>query len=52
MKPTQEAFLQQPNTKKMAERLRRNYGADYEEGSQQTLSQTFVNVKRDGTRTC
>jgi DNA helicase-2/ATP-dependent DNA helicase PcrA len=30
MKPTQEAFLQQPNTKKMAERLRRNYGADYE----------------------
>ena len=31
MKPAQEAFLQLPNTKKMAERLRRNYGTDYEE---------------------
>ncbi len=31
MKPAQDAFLQLPNTKKMAERLRRNYGADYEE---------------------
>ncbi len=31
MKPAQTAFLSQPNTKKMAERLRRNYKALYEE---------------------
>ncbi len=31
IKPAQETFLQQPNTKKMAERLKRNYGDDYEE---------------------
>ena len=48
MKPAQDAFIQQPYTKKMAERLQRNYSADYEEAVNK-LYHRFSTKSKDTT---